>query len=173
MLPCFFMFWRLLKPVLILPGTVLVFVPAVILFACRTTPYSHKLADPGHLFFWLGLVAAATGIILAVWTVTLFITYGQGTPAPWDPPQKLLILGPYRYVRNPMITSVLFMLLSETLLLQSWPIFFWMFFFYLANAFYFPLFEERSLEKKIRQGLPGIQKPCSPLDSPPYILESS
>ena len=47
-----------------------------------------------------------------------------------------------------MITGVLFMLTAEALLVQSWPIFFWLVFFYLANVIYFPLFEERSLEKR-------------------------
>ena len=142
------MAWRLLKPIIILPGTVLVFVPAVILFASRNTYLSYKLMGPDQFLFWMGLAAAGIGLFLAVWTVTLFTKFGQGTPAPWDPPQKLVVRGPYRYVRNPMVTSVLFMLAAETLLFQSWPILFWMLFFYLANIIYFPLFEERSLEKR-------------------------
>ena len=47
-----------------------------------------------------------------------------------------------------MITGVLFMLLAETLLLQSWSIFFWLLVFFLLNSIYFPIFEERSLEKR-------------------------
>ena len=81
------MFWRLLKPILILPGTVLVIVPAVILFACRHTHFAHEPADAGHLFFWLGLTAAGLGLPLAAWTVRLFLQYGHGTPAFWDPPK--------------------------------------------------------------------------------------
>jgi protein-S-isoprenylcysteine O-methyltransferase Ste14 len=100
------------------------------------------------LLFWPGIIAAGLGVALAFWTVTLFAKFGQGTPAPWDPPQKLVIRGPYRYVRNPMITGVLLLLLAETLLLQSLPIFLWLLFFFLLNNIYFPLFEERSLEKR-------------------------
>lgn len=138
---------RLIKPVLILPGTVLVFVPAIILITTYKR-FPPELIGPDRLLFWPGLVAAGLGFAMALWTVSLLTKFGEGTPAPWDPPQKLVVRGPYRYVRNPMITSVLFMLLAETLLLQSWPIFCWMVFFYLANAFYFPLLEERSLEKR-------------------------
>ena len=142
------MFWRLLKLILILPGTVLVIVPAAILFACRHPHFAHEPADAGHLFFWLGLTAAGLGLPLAAWTVRLFIQYGHGTPAPWDPPQKLVVRGPYRYMRNPMITAVLLMLAAEAMLFKSWPILFWLLCFFLLNNIYFPLFEERSLEKR-------------------------
>lgn len=142
------MFWRLLKPILILPGTVLVFVPVVILITTYNSRFSFELIGPDRLLFWPGLAAAGLGLALATWTVTLFTKFGQGTPAPWEPPQKLVIRGPYRYVRNPMITGVLLLLLAETLLLQSLPLFFWMIFFFLLNNIYFPLVEERSLEKR-------------------------
>jgi protein-S-isoprenylcysteine O-methyltransferase Ste14 len=139
---------NLLKTIIILPGTVLVFVPTVILIATYNTRFSFELIGPDRLLFWPGLAAAGLGLIMAFWAVTLFTKFGQGTPAPWDPPEKLVILGPYRFVRNPMITSVLFMLLAEALLLQSWPIFMWLLVFFLLNCIYFPLFEERSLEKR-------------------------
>ena len=142
------MVWRLLKPIIILPGTVLVFVPSLILIATSNTRFFSGLLGPAQLLFWIAMAAAAVALFLAAWTVTLLTKFGQGTPAPWDPPQKLVVRGPYRHVRNPMITSVLLMLVAEVLLFQSWPIFFWMIFFYLANVLYFPLFEERSLEKR-------------------------
>ncbi|UCD65666.1 MAG: isoprenylcysteine carboxylmethyltransferase family protein [Deltaproteobacteria bacterium] len=139
---------NLLKTIIILPGTVLVFVPTLILIATYNTRFSFELIGPDRLLFWPGLAAAGLGLFLAVWTVTLFTKFGQGTPAPWDPPQKLVIRGPYRFVRNPMITGVLSMLLAETLLLKSWPIFLWLLVFFLLNSVYFPLVEERSLEKR-------------------------
>jgi len=141
------MAWRLLKSIIILPGTALIFVPAVILLATGSTRFSPELIGPARFFFWPSLAAAA-GLSLAVWTVSLFMKFGQGTPAPWDPPKKLVIRGPYCYVRNPMITSVLLMLAAEALLFQSWPIFFWLIFFFLLNTLYFSFFEERSLEKR-------------------------
>jgi protein-S-isoprenylcysteine O-methyltransferase Ste14 len=74
--------------------------------------------------------------------------FGKGTPAPWDPPKSLVIQGPYRYVRNPMITGVLFMLLAEAIFFKSLPIAVWMIVFFLGNAVYFPLVEERGLEQR-------------------------
>lgn len=126
----------------------LIFVPAVILFTTSKNWLAPEIFNPERLLFWLGLAAALFGFFLAVWTVSLFTKFGQGTPAPWDPPQKLVVRGPYMFLRNPMITGVLFMLLAETLLFQSWPLFLWMIIFHLANVVYFPLFEERSLEKR-------------------------
>ena len=140
--------WRLLKTIIALPGMALVFVPAIILAIANNTNFSHHFATPNRFLFWLALLPAGAGLGLAVWTVKLFMIFGEGTPAPWDPPQRLVIRGPYRHVRNPMITGVLFMLLAESMLFQSWPIAVWMGVFFLGNAIYFPLIEEKDLEKR-------------------------
>ena len=140
--------WRLIRTIIILPGTALVFVPAAILFGAKNTNFSHQLAGPGQLLFWLALLTASLGLGLAVWTVKLFIKIGKGTPAPWDPPQKLVVRGPYCHVRNPMITSVLLMLFAEAALLHSLPIALWMLVFFIANSVYFPLSEEKGLKKR-------------------------
>jgi protein-S-isoprenylcysteine O-methyltransferase Ste14 len=94
------------------------------------------------------LAFAALGLTLAASTVRLFSTRGRGTPAPWDPPRKLVVQGPYRHVRNPMISAVLAMLAAEALLLQALPLAAWMAFFFAANAVYFPLVEEQGLERR-------------------------
>jgi protein-S-isoprenylcysteine O-methyltransferase Ste14 len=47
-----------------------------------------------------------------------------------------------------MITSVLLTLLAEAIVFQSWAIAAWMVVFFIMNSFYFPLFEERDLEKR-------------------------
>lgn len=140
--------WRLLKTIIVLPGAALIFVPAIILAIADHTGFSHQVARPDRFLFWLALLPAGAGLALAVWTVMLFTNFGRGTPAPWDPPQKLVIRGPYRYVRNPMITGALLMLLAEAMLFQSWPLALWMVVFFIGNAVYFPLVEEKGLEKR-------------------------
>jgi protein-S-isoprenylcysteine O-methyltransferase Ste14 len=49
-----------------------------------------------------GILVAAAGALLALWCVLTFALLGKGTPAPFDPPRRLVIRGPYRLVRNPM-----------------------------------------------------------------------
>ena len=47
-----------------------------------------------------------------------------------------------------MITGVLLVLLAEALLFHSWPIAAWMILFGVGNVIYFPLVEEKGLEKR-------------------------
>ncbi len=139
---------QLIKAIIILPGTALVFVPGAILWLSAQSPAaiaSEGLAQPR---LWIGILSAVTGLFFAVWTVRLFLTAGEGTPAPWDPPKRLVVRGPYRHVRNPMITSVLLMLGAESLLFGSWHLAGWMLVFFLINTIYFSLVEEPGLERR-------------------------
>jgi protein-S-isoprenylcysteine O-methyltransferase Ste14 len=61
----------------------------------------------------IGVALIAAGLALWLWTLRLFIRIGEGTLAPWDPTRRLVVEGPYRRVRNPMITAVLAVLLGE------------------------------------------------------------
>ncbi len=134
---------ELIKAVIILPGTVLVFVPGLILWQT-----GWNLAGLNELRFWVALALGLAGMGMARWTMTLFWHIGKGTPAPWAPPKRLVVRGPYRHVRNPMITSVLTMLAAEALMTTSWPIAIWLAIFFAANNIYFPLFEEKGLEAR-------------------------
>jgi protein-S-isoprenylcysteine O-methyltransferase Ste14 len=142
------MHWGLVKTIVVLPGTVLVFIPALILLTTLDSQFAPQLASPAQIRFWMALSAVGVGLALSVWTARLFIKFGEGTPAPWDPPKTLVVRGPYRYVRNPMIIGVLLMLLAEAVLLQSWPIALWMVVFFVGNSIYFPLGEEKRLENR-------------------------
>jgi protein-S-isoprenylcysteine O-methyltransferase Ste14 len=49
-----------------------------------------------------GAVLMATGAMLALSCVAVFVTVGRGTPAPFDAPRRFVAVGPYAWVRNPM-----------------------------------------------------------------------
>lgn len=62
------------------------------------------------------------GVALVLWVAWVFVGIGQGTPLPFDPPRRLVKVGPFRYVRNPMYLGGLLILLGEALLLRSWAV---------------------------------------------------
>ena len=95
-----------------------------------------------------GCVLIAGGLALMHRTISLFARVGEGTLAPWDPTQRLVVLGPYRHVRNPMISGVLSILLGEAALLGSPPILIWFLVFFAVNALWMPLVEEPSLVRR-------------------------
>ena len=142
------MHWSLIKAIVILPGTVMVFVPAAILLASRGTPFSPDFQYPMEMTFLLAIALISAGGYLAIRTARLFTQSGEGTPAPWDPPKKLVIMGPYRYVRNPMITGAILILLGEAVLFNSWPLFLWTILFLAGKMVYLPRIEEKELIRR-------------------------
>jgi protein-S-isoprenylcysteine O-methyltransferase Ste14 len=131
----------------ILPLTVAVLVPAWI--GRRTHLTLHTGAGVSELALQiLGLVSLAIGLMLFVSSLRQFVSRGRGTLAPWDPPVHLVVHGPYRYVRNPMISGVIFVLIGEALVLLSRPHAAWAAAVFAINAIYIPLLEEPMLRER-------------------------
>jgi protein-S-isoprenylcysteine O-methyltransferase Ste14 len=95
-----------------------------------------------------GLVIICLGLSLMIVTISLFIRIGKGTLAPWNPTRKFVIAGPYRYVRNPMITGVLIVLFGESVAILSFNILLWSLAFFIINNIYFTLYEEPNLLRR-------------------------
>jgi protein-S-isoprenylcysteine O-methyltransferase Ste14 len=95
-----------------------------------------------------GLALLLIGLVLFVSSLRRFANEGEGTLAPWDPPRRLVIRGPYRYVRNPMISGVVLVLFGEGFVLLSRPHFVWALIFLGINAVYIPLLEEPLLAQR-------------------------
>jgi protein-S-isoprenylcysteine O-methyltransferase Ste14 len=93
----------------------------------------------------LGFVLAVAGGALAATCVALFVTRGQGTPAPFDPPQRFVASGPYRYVRNPMYVGAICVLLGAGLVVQSPAIVLLAAGFWLLAHLFVVLYEEPAL----------------------------
>jgi len=54
---------------------------------------------------WLAAIPSALGFAVALRCMWDFGRTGRGTPAPMAPPQRLVVVGFYRYVRNPMYSG--------------------------------------------------------------------
>lgn len=137
-----------LLAILLLPGTATIIVPIILL---NQTGIAIGWSLPPPLSFVppaLGIVAIGIGLTLMVKTIALFATVGKGTLAPWTPPQKLVVRGIYRHVRNPMITGVFCVLLGESNLFGTASLLYWFAVFVLLNAVYIPLVEEPGLARR-------------------------
>jgi protein-S-isoprenylcysteine O-methyltransferase Ste14 len=66
-----------------------------------------------------GIAVMAAGGTLAFTCVATFVTRGEGTSAPFDPPRKFVAAGPYKIVRNPMYVGGFIVLLGFGLYEQS------------------------------------------------------
>ena len=137
-----------LKVVLILPGNVLITIPLLIFLFTRNY-YSYELLNPNNFLFYVAILFFALGLFLAIWSVrTFYYKGGVGTPGPWRPISNLVVDGPYRYVRNPMLLGVFFLLLFESIFFTSISLFYWFIIFFVGNIIYFKTFEERELIKR-------------------------
>jgi protein-S-isoprenylcysteine O-methyltransferase Ste14 len=97
----------------VIPGTVAVYLPWLILTA------GGAGREPA---VWPAVALIGLGAALYLWCLRLFATRGRGTPGPWDPTQRVVDVGPYRWVRNPMYLAVFLVVAGETLLFLSVPL---------------------------------------------------
>lgn len=91
------MFARAVLAFLAMPAVVGILVP---LWIARADPWRGG----GNR---AGVVLAAFGLAGLLWCVRDFYAIGKGTLAPWSPPRRLVVVGLYRFARNPMYLSVL------------------------------------------------------------------
>jgi protein-S-isoprenylcysteine O-methyltransferase Ste14 len=96
------MFARALLAFLALPGVVAFAVPVTWLYSSGDRTLVHPL----------GLAPLLAGIAALLWCARDFYVAGRGTLAPWAPPANLVVVGLYRYTRNPMYVAVTLILLG-------------------------------------------------------------
>jgi protein-S-isoprenylcysteine O-methyltransferase Ste14 len=160
--------------IILLPTVVTVVVPVTILYRTGKVNVGWSLPTPLNLFSSLcGIGLIVLGLALVARTIALFAAVGRGTLAPWAPPERLVVRGIYRHVRNPMISGVLCVLCGETLLIDSLPLLEWFSTFFLINLIYIPLLEEPGLEERFgqayrvyKQNVPRWVPRLKPWDAP-------
>jgi protein-S-isoprenylcysteine O-methyltransferase Ste14 len=96
----------------VVPGAVAVYIPSTLL----GRPLDLRPADA---IGFIGLVLVAFGICLLCFCLWNFALVGLGTPAPFDPPKRLVMRGPYRWTRNPMYVGMISILVGEAVMERS------------------------------------------------------
>jgi len=94
-----------------------------------------------------GMVIGATGAAVALWCWFTFALVGRGTPAPFDPPRRLVIQGPYRFVRNPMYIGADLVLAGMAIFFESLPVLVFTGLFILTTHLFVVLYEESALRR--------------------------
>ena len=139
--------WKraLLTPVgLLIFGATLAAVLVLGLFTDRVLHMPQLL--PGSVGMGLGVVLVVLGSLLCGWCVLRF-RVARGTPVPFNPPEELIVVGPYLWMRNPMVTGVFGVLFGIGFLLDSVSIvFIWTPLYILAHVVELKKVEEPELE---------------------------
>jgi protein-S-isoprenylcysteine O-methyltransferase Ste14 len=138
---------RVALAVLALPFVAVVVVPTAILIAGGASGWDLD-GGAAVIASVIGAGALALGLGLFAATVRMFASLGRGTLAPWDPPRRLVVAGPYRRLRHPMITGVTLALAGLALLTRSTGIAIELAVFVAVNALYLPLVEEPALVRR-------------------------
>lgn len=66
-----------------------------------------------------GVTLIAAGVAVVLHAFARFALDGAGTPAPVAPPERLVVRGAYRYVRNPMYAATAAVIAGQGLLLAQ------------------------------------------------------
>jgi protein-S-isoprenylcysteine O-methyltransferase Ste14 len=94
-----------------------------------------------------GMILVTIGTVIALWCVFTFVFIGKGTPAPFDPPRKLVIRGPYRFVRNPMYIGAGMTIAGAAIYYESLSIAIYTGLFFLITHLFVVLYEEPTLRR--------------------------
>ncbi|HMD77833.1 MAG: isoprenylcysteine carboxylmethyltransferase family protein [Terracidiphilus sp.] len=114
-----------------------------------------------------GIIIGSAGAVVALWCVGAFAWIGKGTPAPFDPPRRLVIRGPYRFVRNPMYIGAGLALAGAALFYESATLLGYVALFLLITHLFVVLYEEPTLRRtfgpeyeayrhRVRRWRPGV-----------------
>jgi protein-S-isoprenylcysteine O-methyltransferase Ste14 len=127
----------------LVPGTVLVSVPWIIL-SDPGFP-GIPLFSPVSVLSFLAWITGVSVLLVCAWD---FAVHGKGTPAPFDPPGVLVVRRLYRYTRNPMYLGVIIALFAEAALFSSLRLLLYALAVFLCFHFFVLLYEEKHLLKK-------------------------
>lgn len=93
-----------------------------------------------------GILFAIIGVSFALWTVFSQMSIGIGTPLPFVPTQKLIVAGPYKCSRNPMVFGGFLYLYGVSIVFGSISCLIFTTLFLSGMLLYIKLVEEKELE---------------------------
>jgi protein-S-isoprenylcysteine O-methyltransferase Ste14 len=96
----------------------------------------------------LGVILLAAGLFALVQAFVRFVVEGLGTPAPIAAPERLVVGGLYRYVRNPMYVAVLAIIVGQALILGQLVLLPYAATFWLITAAFVRWYEEPALTRR-------------------------
>jgi protein-S-isoprenylcysteine O-methyltransferase Ste14 len=110
-----------------------------------------RMAPPFFGFFpirMVGVLLIAAGLPVLLDSFARFAIQGRGTPAPVAPPQRLVVTGLYRYVRNPIYVAVVSLIFGQRLFFSSVGVLEYGLAVWLGFFAWVPIFEEPTLRGK-------------------------
>jgi protein-S-isoprenylcysteine O-methyltransferase Ste14 len=96
---------------------------------------------------WAGAVLIVLGPALVAWSMATFVRRGRATPSPIDRTERVVVVGPFRYIRNPMYIGVVATILAQGLVLGSVPVVIYAAAFALTAHLIVVLYEEPRLTR--------------------------
>lgn len=136
--------WKIIRS-FFAPFIYLVVVPSLIHYLLEALAFRNPISTILGSLFMLG------GAIIVAWANVIFISFAEGTMSKLDAPKKLAVLGPYRYVRNPISVGMVIILWGEAMLFGSLFIFAWAVLYFFLNALLVIYSEEPALNDKFGQ----------------------
>jgi protein-S-isoprenylcysteine O-methyltransferase Ste14 len=124
-------------------GFLLVFLPARVLSTAGI-----RAATGFGVLEAAGVLLTAAGAALALGCIVTFAWIGRGTPAPFDPPRRLVSRGPYTFLRNPMYVGAGAALAGAAVYYRSVPLFAYAATFMLCAHLFVVAYEEPALRTK-------------------------
>ena len=105
-----------------------------------------------------GAVLIVAGLLSVIESFVRFVRDGRGTPAPAAAPEKLVIRGQYRFVRNPMYVAVGSVILGQALALPSTSLLVYLALFFVTVASFVRFYEEPALQSRFGAEYTGYKK---------------
>jgi len=99
------------------------------------------------LHHYIGTTAFLIGFVIMLWCILSFAVKGRGTLSPVDPTKKLVVVGLYKFSRNPMYVGVTLMLIGEAIFFQSIELWIYSLFVFITFNIFSIFVEEPRLRK--------------------------